>query len=253
MEPSDHRVAIEAEGERIAGLSPSTLGADVPTCPGWSVGALVGHLGGVHRWATSYLAAGPDEPHAKLNSEPPTGAAILDWYRESLDGLLTEIDRHDPAEPTRSFAGPSIVGFWIRRQAHETSMHRWDAENGIAVGRATPIATPLAADGIDEWLTFFVQRFLISRGDGVPAEIAGSSLHLHCTDDALVPGTGEWLLRLTDDRVDVEHAHAKGDAAIRGSASDLALGVWHRKSIAELDVVGDVDVATRILDAIHIG
>nr|BFE67524.1 hypothetical protein GCM10020092_008250 [Actinoplanes digitatis] len=34
--------------------------------------------------------------------------------------------------------------------AHEISVHRWDAE--AAAGRATPIETKLAADGVNEVL-----------------------------------------------------------------------------------------------------
>ena len=252
VEPSAHRVALVEEGARIASLPADELAADVPTCPGWDIEALLGHLGGVHRWATSQLVAGVDGVRGRERPAPPAGASILDWYRESLDGLVAEIDRHDPSEPTRSFIGECDVAFWMRRQAHETAMHRWDADHGIDAAGARPIEARLAVDGIDEWMTLFVPRFLLTKGDGVPPDLVGATLHLHCTDD-VDPGTGEWLLRLTADDVEVERAHAKGDAAIRGAASDLALAVWHRPPRVDLDVVGDADKAARILDAVHVG
>ncbi|MEZ5251716.1 MAG: hypothetical protein R2713_21665 [Ilumatobacteraceae bacterium] len=46
---------------------------------------------------------------------------------------------------------------------------------------------------------------------------------------------------------DIERAHAKGDCALRGSASDLLLALWRRRSIDTIDVVGDADVAARFI------
>lgn len=59
------------------------------------------------------------------------------------------------------------------------------------------------------------------------------SLHLHRTD-----GDGEWLLTAVDDVLNVVHEHAKGDAAARGTASDLALLVWNRRQ-PTLEVFGN--------------
>ena len=75
----------------------------------------------------------------------------------------------------------------------------------------------------------------------------GATLHIHCTDTA-----GEWLLTLTAEGCEVERIHAKGDAALRGAASDLLLAVWHRTPLADIDVVGDADRAQRVLDLIHV-
>jgi predicted lipid carrier protein YhbT len=81
----------------------------------------------------------------------------------------------------------------------------------------------------------------------VPAELVGATLHIHCTDT-----DGEWLLRLTADGIELERAHAKGDAALRGAASDLLLAVWHRADLDTIDVVGDADQAQRVLGLVHV-
>ena len=60
-----------------------------------------------------------------------------------------------------------------------------------------------------------------------------STLHLHRTD-----GDGEWLLSSAGDQLVVGHEHAKGDAAARGTASDLNLLVWGRRQ-PTLEVFGD--------------
>ena len=234
----------------LCALPPTALGAEVRACPGWDVARLLGHLGRVHRWAASFLSQGPDGGDADAGPRPPEGEAIRGWYREALDDLVAELDRHDPDEPSASFAGPAPVAFWFRRQAHELAVHRWDAQDAITPGAADPIGAALAADGTDEWLEVFVPRFLARTG--VPDELVGATLHLHCTDDGLVEGTGEWLLRLTAEGAEVTRAHAKGDAALRGPASDLLLAVWHRVGLDAVDVVGDHARAAAVLDAVHV-
>jgi uncharacterized protein (TIGR03083 family) len=251
MTPDEHRAAIAAEGGAVAALPASGLETALRSCPGWSVERLVGHLGRVHVWAAAFLAAGPDGGEVDAGPRPPNGEAVLAWYREALDGLLVQLDRQDPAVPTTSFAGPTTAAFWFRRQAHEIAVHRWDAQDAITPGGAIPIRTAAAVDGIDEWLDVFVPRF-IGKAGGPPADLVGATLHLHCTDEGITPGTGEWLLRLTAEGCEVTRAHAKGDAAVRGEASDLLLAVWHRTPIDGLEVVGDAERAHAVLDLVHV-
>jgi uncharacterized protein (TIGR03083 family) len=247
VDPAQHRAAIVREGAALAAIPASSLAADVRSCPEWTVERLVGHTGRVHRWAASFLALGGAMGEPDPGPRPPQGEAILPWYREALDGLVAELDRHDPSEPVDTFMGPSDVAFWFRRQAHEIAVHRWDAEDAVTPGGATPFDPALAADGIDEWLHLFVPRFLVDKGEGTPADLVGATLHVHCTDTE-----GEWLLTLTAAGCEVERAHAKGDAALRGPASDLLLAVWHRRPLAGIDVVGDADRAEAILDLVHV-
>jgi hypothetical protein len=57
----------------------------------------------------------------------------------------------------RSGADREVSAFWVRRMAHETAMHRIDADLAV---RRTPTAMPveLAVDGVDELLTTFLAR-----------------------------------------------------------------------------------------------
>jgi hypothetical protein len=64
------------------------------------------------------------------------------------------------------------------------------------------------------------------------------SVHIHCTDVA-----GEWTTRPDGDRIVTTREHAKGDAAMRGGASDLLLALWRRVPLDAVDVVGDRAVA----------
>ncbi|MCU1454832.1 MAG: hypothetical protein JWN46_2978 [Acidimicrobiales bacterium] len=252
MTPEEHLATLRAEGERMGSLSAEVLELPVPSCPGWTVDRLVGHTGRVHRWAATMLGAHTMDGDVAAGlrgklPQPPSGPAVLDFYREALDLLVTELDGSDPDEPVWTFAGPDTRRFWFRRQAQELSVHRWDADASLSAGGAGPeprtFEADLAADGVDEFLGLFLGRFLPPIDDGTEP-----TLHLHGTDDPAPPDGAEWLVRLTADGPVVTREHAKGDVALRGSAEDLLLVLWRRRELDVLDVVGDRSVAERVVD-----
>jgi hypothetical protein len=58
---------LRHEGARLtASARAVSAEASVPTCPEWAVRDLIRHVGGVHRWATSYVA----EARTEMRSEP---------------------------------------------------------------------------------------------------------------------------------------------------------------------------------------
>jgi len=66
------------------------------------------------------------------------------------------------------------------------------------------------------------------------------TMHLHATDVAeSAAGEGEWLVTLGPEGLTVDHKHAKGDVAVRGTASDLLLLLWNRVSADRCEVFGD--------------
>ena len=61
------------------------------------------------------------------------------------------------------------------------------------------------------------------------------TIHLHATDI-----DGEWLVTLGPGGISHEHGHAKGDVALRGTASDLLLWCWNRVPVDDrFEVFGD--------------
>lgn len=215
---------LRHDAARITELIRTDLNAAVPSCPGWTLRTLVEHLGGVHRWATdAVLTAAP--PARARATDPPEDAApeapdaLARWFGDGAIALANALESTDPDTPTWTpfpIAEPT-VSVWIRRQTHETSLHRWDAELAVAVPRGMdPL---LASDGIDEYLTVVLAR-LVQR-DG--RELPSGSVHFHCTD---VPG--EWTVEAGDGRLAIDRAHRKGDAAVRGSAEHLLLTLWGR-------------------------
>jgi hypothetical protein len=77
----------------------------------------------------------------------------------------------------------------------------------------------------------------------------GRTLHLHATDDGLGP-SGEWTIVNGEEGVGWSHDHGKGDAAVRGPASDLLLAIVRRRTAAEVgvEIFGDKAVWDRWLE-----
>jgi hypothetical protein len=134
-----------------------------------------------------------------------------------------------------TWAGERPTRWWLRRLAHETAVHRWDAEAaGAGPEAARPIAREAAADGIDEMFEVFLPLVAEDlRGEG-------ETMHLHAND-----GPGEWQLSFDPDTVHVERTHGKGDVAVKGPASALLLILWNRLDLDTpgVEVFGDRAVA----------
>lgn len=220
--------------DRLAAvIADSDLTLAVPHCPGWDLHRLAVHVGNVHRWATqaAHLAAPPPSRPA----DPDTGVELGGWLRSGGDALIDVLQSLDPLQPTwHPFPTDQIAGVWPRRMAHETAIHRVDAELSADRGAsqaASAIDAELASDGIDEYFGVMVAGAAQRRGLQLPA----STLHVHCTDVH-----GEWLVWAKGSSVNVQREHAKGDVALRGPASSLLLALWGRTwSDQEVEVLGD--------------
>ena len=210
----------------------------VSWCGEWRVSDVVAHLGGGHQMAAEIIGGRPDTDMSVRSeiSPPEDPIALADWVAAATADLVDQLGRTDPTEACWSwYPDDMTVGFWARRMAHETLVHRWDAERGAGLD-AEPMDPAEASDGIDEMLEIFVglTRVLFSAPGN------GESAHLHCTDTV-----GEWLITFPaeGERV-VTREHAKGDVAVRGPAESLLLFLWGRDG-GPVDVVGDQAVADR--------
>ncbi len=120
------------------------------------------HQGGVHRWAAEIVARPRTAPWRvdldDVVGSWPADAELVDWFRQGHASLITALTQADPELECWTFLpAPSPLAMWARRQAHETAVHRADAE--LAAGAPlSPLAAPFAADGIDELLTCFITR-----------------------------------------------------------------------------------------------
>lgn len=232
MEHDDYIAALRSNAAAAAKVARDTP-ADtiVPSCPEWTLHDLVRHLGSHHRWVAGSLDRPPDGEMFERFVHEPDGAAD-EWLRAGAEALATKLEATDPATPCWTWVPfDHTVGFWARRTAQETAMHRWDAQH--AGGAEDAVDGALAVDGIDEYLT------LVPCFGGRHFPDAGS-VHLHSSDAA-----GEWLIRFAGEGMQVTREHARGDVAVRGSASDLLLVLYGRKPTDDVDVFGDAGLFNR--------
>lgn len=240
MHRDEHLAQLRRDGHRMADLASGDLQARVPTCPDWTLAELLEHTGFVHRWQTTVVRDDPDgfPDGSTWRHGPDAGESVGLWFRRGVDEAVAVMSSVDPTEPRWTWAGPATAGWYPRRIAQETLVHRVDAE--LAAGEPhDPVDPVMAVDGVDEVCDVF-----LPASAGQPIGGNGETLHLHATD-----AEGEWLLTMHADRVDVDRGHAKGDAAIRGRAADLLLLVWGRDPLGEVETFGDASVVARFREA----
>ena len=218
----------------VAALESGPLTAPIEACPGWDLGRLGVHVAFVHRWATASVLTAQSPPPETIPEAPTAPRALVAWVRDGGEALIAALSQVPVDAPTwHPFPAPRTAGVWRRRQLHELTVHRWDAQD--AIGAAAIIDPVVASDGLDEYLSMMLPRRL-SRDGG---ELPHSSLHIHCTDTP-----GEWLVWSTGNELQMRREHAKGDAALRGTAEALLLSLWGRRHRAPIiDIVGDPVVA----------
>ena len=222
---------IELDGRRLIEVARSDLEAAVPTCGDWKLRDLAGHMGWVHGLVGSYVASRATEPLGKEQMpQVPDDDSVVDFAAASLGRLVDALASIEPETPVWNWSPRPDAGFYFRRMLHETSVHRWDAEN--AVGVTGPVDGEHGRDGVDEFFEFVLPNAQKRKRRDLPS----GSLHLHRTD-----GEGEWIVRADGDDVVFEHAHVKGDAAVRGPGGALFLAMWNRLRTDDdsLSVAGD--------------
>jgi uncharacterized protein (TIGR03083 family) len=237
MEIPDHIGAIEREGALLATAAERAgLDAPVPTCPDWVVRDLVVHQGTVHRWAEAHVSGARSdriggEELTEIVGELPADGEILEWFRGGVQELVMTL-RAAPGdlEAFTFLPAPSPLAFWARRQAHETAIHRVDAES--ATGSIGPYDADLAADGLSELLEGFVVRPRVRDGLG-----GGRTLQIVAEDVDQA-----WFVRMERPGIKVERVRASADCTVTGAASDLVLLLWNRIGYEALAVDRDSGV-----------
>jgi uncharacterized protein (TIGR03083 family) len=215
----------------------------IPTCPEWTLRQLVTHVGRAHRWAAEITRTRSDVvipfrevPDGKL---PDDRAEQCAWLRAGAARIIDAV-REAGSDLVWSFTGPVPAGFWIRRMAHETLVHRADAQLAAGAGPEPVIEAEVAADAIDEWLMLLAGGIVGNADERAKALPAGAGLHIHATDDGL-GGRGEWMIRHDAGGLTVEPGPGKGDAALTGPAASLLLVLLRRRPVSDpaVTVYGD--------------
>ncbi|GAA3602089.1 maleylpyruvate isomerase family mycothiol-dependent enzyme [Nonomuraea rosea] len=235
---------IETETARLAALA-DDLSIPVPTCPGWTLAELITHVGRTHRWTVHVLRGRVQERiwSRQVPSDLPEGrSGDADWLMAGAAELLDTLRTTDPELAVWTWGPDKRASWWPRRMLFELVIHRADAE--LALGIDPVIPAEVAIDGVEEFLhnlphASWVTRPLAELG------VEGATIHLHAND-----ADGEWTITQGPaGTISWAPGHAKGDAAVQGTASDLLLLLYGRRSPDTLTVYGDRDLLTRWLAA----
>ncbi|MFF7009142.1 maleylpyruvate isomerase family mycothiol-dependent enzyme [Streptomyces fimicarius] len=240
MQIAEHIASLSGEGRLLAAAAERAgPGASVPTCPGWQIRHLLRHTGMVHRWAAAFVTEGHTAYQPDGGEPALDGAELLAWFREGHDHLVRSLEEAPADLDCWTFlTAPSPLAFWSRRQLHETTVHRVDAESALG-GPLTPVPAKRAVDGIDELLTGFHARPRSKVRSRKPRTLRVRAVDTEAT----------WTVRISEDPPEAVRTAAPDapdggvDCELSGTAEGLCLTLWNRLPLAALSLRGDRSVA----------
>ncbi|MGN6331227.1 MAG: maleylpyruvate isomerase family mycothiol-dependent enzyme [Motilibacteraceae bacterium] len=234
--PADRYLALlRADGERLAQVADGALEAPVPPCPGWSVRDAVVHTASVYGHKAACIRLGRRPEEGEWATEPAAGVDVVAWFRATLHDLTALLEQHGPDAAAYTWWPPEqTTGFWFRRMALETAVHRVDVES--AVGQVTAVDDDLAVDGVDE-----VLALMLGSEDWTQDPVPGNEGLV-----AVRTGDRAWRVELRPDAVTVTEGVGAAEATVTGEPSELFLWLWGRRPDEAVRVEGD-DAAVRRL------
>jgi uncharacterized protein (TIGR03083 family) len=231
---------LATDGALLRSAAERDLSASVPSCPGWDVRDAVRHTAEVYEHKIACVELGGPKPDPWPPEWPPDSDSIA-WFDDAHRRVLEMLQTTDPTAPSWTWwPDDQTAGFWLRRMAQETAVHRVDVE--LASGTTTPIDPELAVDGIDELL------YLMFSGDWTGDE------QPDLTGTVAVTTAGRtWTIRMVEDCVDVDDTdRADVAATVTGEPSPLLLWLYGRAPDDVVSVSGDATQARRLRERIAI-
>ena len=215
---------LQVEGELLA---TSALGTDphlpVRYAEGMTLGETVRHVGSVYRMVVAWLRSGTQP--TRWQRAPIPGEPLAEYLRAGHRELMAELRAHDPADAAPSWWPlDQTYGFWYRRLAHETIVHRYDAQDAAAEMTVTGrVEDGIAFDGIDEVLSlWFTHRLGVL---GVTNAWTGRV--------AVVAGRRRWIAQMTETGTASWQAEPDepADATVSTDPTGMYLWLWGRRPI----------------------
>jgi uncharacterized protein (TIGR03083 family) len=229
------RAAVEAAPD---------LGAQVPTCPEWTLLDLADHVGrGRRAWAATVLA-GPGATAKAAPADPapaPTRQAeLVGWLAESTRLLLDALAASGPDRGCWTWWGdsqsPSTCGAVARHQLQEVALHTYDAE--LTVHGTASLPDDVALDGVEEFLS--TCNATTSPWPHDPATV-----------DYVVSEGRAWRLFLSGEGARAvrlaEPAEEAADVSAHADAADVVLFMYGRKGVDDLPTSGNREVFDQLI------
>lgn len=240
MEVDAYLTSIRKDADAMVAAA-RTVGLDarVPTCPDWSVEDLTVHTSRVHRHKTETVLGEYRDGPAPF-PDGPVGGDTLVWFEIGVDEMLDIFESSDLTKPSWTWCEHDhTADWWVRRMAHETTIHSADAL--IAAGQVPHIDPDLALDGVDEILDEMM--------------VGGPKWGTDTPGDRTVrleSGDRSWMLRFatfsgTSPTTGKKHNFdtlvyddsAEPDATIRTDPATLDLWLWGRGDLPASAFEGD--------------
>ena len=213
---------LNADYRLLAAVIPE-VPLDVPSCPGWTTNDLAKHMAHVYLHQAFVVETGAKAENKEHLAPYPRTEDYAEFMGWGFEAITKALDINRPERPTWSWHHSDFsVDFWFRRMAHETVIHRIDAE--LAAGSVTPIDAALALDGVDEVLDFLP---LMGSWPEVPNVDFGIVSIVASTTE----GTKVWDLEFTNEATTVSVAsepNATARLVISGDAEAMDLYLWGR-------------------------
>ncbi|SMD14655.1 maleylpyruvate isomerase N-terminal domain-containing protein [Lentzea albidocapillata] len=213
----------------------------VPACPGLNLGETVRHIGGGYRGALAWIRLGREPEIGEWPDFPEPGEDSLEFMRSGADAVIAELEAHDEDEPCATWwPDQQNYGFWRRRLAHETTMHRMDVQGaaGMEVGA---VDDEVAIDGVDEVLTLWLGHKLDVLGvRGSRDSLVTIQVEDHLWLTRCGPrGASAWRV------IDPEDTHV-ADAQVSADPMTMYRWLWGRLPDRMVEVVGDHDAIAQL-------
>jgi uncharacterized protein (TIGR03083 family) len=215
-------IHLSAEYQLLVSAIPDAP-VDVPSCPGWTTKDLAKHMAHVYLGQAFVVETGSQAENKEHLAPYPRTEDYLEFMGWGYEAITKALDINRPERPTWSWHhSDNSVDFWFRRMAHETVIHRIDAE--LAVGAVTPIDEALALDGVDEVLDFLPLT-------GSWPEVPNIDFGIVSIVASAKSGSKVWDLSFTDKAATVSAAAEPNETArlvISGDAEAMDLYLWGR-------------------------
>lgn len=224
MEATQHLEWFEDNIAFFETIVERQLSMSVPACPGWTLADLMNHLsfglGACYRVAA--VAPTDSKPETLFadvdrSSQSAVGPKAISSFSLEMRSCLATFMQIDSEAECWTYAGPGVAGFWFRRAAVESTIHRFDAEE--ALGYQHTNSSERLDDVIAETLDFALP--FAANLVGEPDE----GLRLFTWDQQLLGhiGNTDRFVMFTGERLDILKALWGRATSVQQGESNAAL------------------------------